>query len=166
MSVMMKKLTHTQMIVLGYLIIILCGTVLLMMPAASRDAQPTPMVDAMFTSTSAVCVTGLVIADTWQKWSIFGQVVILTIIQIGGLGLSISLSWRGVQIGHYVGGFAAGGVYLIFCLVYIGEVVGVGAAYHPAVQEVGVLAPYLVQMPEVVYLCTSEGAVRGHESQV
>lgn len=86
MSVMMKKLTHTQMIVLGYLIIILCGTLLLMMPAASRDGQATPMVDAMFTSTSAVCVTGLVIADTWQKWSMFGQVVILSIIQIGGLG--------------------------------------------------------------------------------
>ena len=86
MSVMMKKLTHTQMIVLGYLIIILCGTMLLMTPAASRDAQATPMVDAMFTSTSAVCVTGLVIADTWEKWSLFGQVVILTIIQIGGLG--------------------------------------------------------------------------------
>lgn len=86
MSVMMKKLTHTQMIVLGYLLIILCGTMLLMLPAASKDGQATPFVDAMFTSTSAVCVTGLVIADTWQKWTMFGQVVILSIIQIGGLG--------------------------------------------------------------------------------
>lgn len=74
------------MIVVGYVLIIFTGTALLMLPAASRDGQMTPMIDALFTATSASCVTGLVIADTVQKWSLFGQIVILTLIQIGGLG--------------------------------------------------------------------------------
>lgn len=86
MSIIIKKMTHTQMIVIGYILIILCGACLLMLPAASKDGQATPMIDALFTATSASCVTGLIIADTFQKWTMFGQIVILGLIQIGGLG--------------------------------------------------------------------------------
>lgn len=86
MNLISKKLTQTQMIVIGYLLIILFGTALLMLPAATRSREATPFLDALFTSTSASCVTGLVIADTSRNWSLFGQGVILCLIQIGGLG--------------------------------------------------------------------------------
>lgn len=81
-----KKLSHLQVIALGYLLIITCGALLLMLPAASRDGTSTSFTDALFTATSASCVTGLVIADTAVHWSLFGQIVILAMIQIGGLG--------------------------------------------------------------------------------
>ena len=81
-----KHLTRTQMIVLGYFLIIFIGAGLLTLPIATRSGVSTPFIDALFTSTSAVCVTGLVIADTFTYWSVFGQCVIITIIQIGGLG--------------------------------------------------------------------------------
>lgn len=81
-----KKFTQTQLIAGGFLLIILVGTLLLMLPIASRTNQITPFVDALFTATSAACVTGLVVHDTYQYWSLFGQFVILLLIQIGGLG--------------------------------------------------------------------------------
>ena len=86
MKMKIRRLTQTQMIVVGYLLIILIGAMLLMLPAASRDGKVTPFIDALFTSASASCVTGLVVADTYQKWTMFGQCVILLLIQIGGLG--------------------------------------------------------------------------------
>ena len=86
MKVMIRKLTQTQMIVIGYALIIMTGSLLLMLPAASRDGLATPFPDALFTATSASCVTGLVIADTFSKWTMFGQCIILALIQIGGLG--------------------------------------------------------------------------------
>lgn len=81
-----KRLTQTQMIVIGYVLIIAAGTFLLILPVSTREGIFTSPVDALFTATSASCVTGLVIADTFQHWSMFGQTVILTLIQIGGLG--------------------------------------------------------------------------------
>lgn len=88
-----KKLIHarrhvsqTQFIAYGFFCIIITGTLLLMLPFASRDGQSEPFLNCLFTATSASCVTGLVVADTWSQWSLFGQLVILTMIQIGGLG--------------------------------------------------------------------------------
>ena len=86
MGRMEKRLTQTQMIVIGYVLIIVTGTLLLMLPASTREGVFTSPVDALFTATSASCVTGLIIADTFQYWSVFGQCVILLLIQIGGLG--------------------------------------------------------------------------------
>lgn len=83
---MFKRLSRTQTIALGFFIIICIGTLLLMLPIASRNGTMTGFHDALFTATSATCVTGLVVADTYQHWSIFGQAVILCLIQIGGLG--------------------------------------------------------------------------------
>lgn len=86
MALLAKRLTQTQMIVIGYCMIVFLGAVLLMLPISAREGVSTPFIDALFTSTSAACVTGLVIADTFQYWSTFGQSVILILIQIGGLG--------------------------------------------------------------------------------
>lgn len=88
-----KKLIHarrhvsqTQFIAYGFFCVIITGILLLMLPFASRDGQSEPFLNCLFTATSASCVTGLVVADTWSQWSLFGQLVILTMIQIGGLG--------------------------------------------------------------------------------
>ena len=75
------------MIILGFAAIILMGAVLLMLPFSSAAGNTTPFTDALFTSTSAVCVTGLVVHDTAAYWSVFGQSVILVLIQIGGMGV-------------------------------------------------------------------------------
>ena len=78
---------HASMVIaLGFLLIILAGAMLLTLPAASRSGEPTAFIDALFTATSATCVTGLVTVGTATHWSGFGQVVILLLIQIGGLG--------------------------------------------------------------------------------
>ncbi|MDK2799028.1 MAG: trk/ktr system potassium uptake protein [Clostridiales bacterium] len=76
----------TQAIVLGFATIILIGAVLLNLPIASKDGQSIGFLNALFTATSAVCVTGLVVVDTYTHWTVFGQIIILTLIQIGGLG--------------------------------------------------------------------------------
>lgn len=82
-----KHLTSFQMIILGFAGVILLGTFLLMLPVSSADGIVTPFDEALFTSTSAVCVTGLVVQDTGSYWSGFGQTVILILIQTGGLGV-------------------------------------------------------------------------------
>ena len=80
-------ITSFQMIILGFLSVILLGCLLLTLPIATRDGNGASFSDALFTSTSAVCVTGLVIHDTATYWSFFGQGVILMLIQIGGMGV-------------------------------------------------------------------------------
>ena len=82
----------TRIIAVCFAAIILLGTVLLMLPTASRDGSSCPLVKALFTATSATCVTGLVMADTWSQWSTFGQIVIITLIEIGGLGFMSAAS--------------------------------------------------------------------------
>ena len=82
-----KRLTSFQTIILGFAAVILMGAALLMLPISSRSRCFTPFHEALFTSTSAVCVTGLVVQDTASYWSLFGQGVILILIQIGGLGV-------------------------------------------------------------------------------
>lgn len=80
------KLTASHIIAYSFLAVILIGAVLLSLPISSANGQGTNFIDALFTSTSAVCVTGLVVVNTMTYWSIFGKIVILTLIQIGGLG--------------------------------------------------------------------------------
>ena len=81
-----KSFTYPQMIALGYFSLIVVGTILLSLPIASRNNISAGFVNALFTATSATCVTGLVVFDTFIQWSFFGQMVILLLIQIGGLG--------------------------------------------------------------------------------
>lgn len=80
---MIKRRTNVEIIALGFAIVILVGTFLLLLPVSS---DRTDFLDALFTATSATCVTGLVVYDTATHWTLFGQIVILLLIQIGGLG--------------------------------------------------------------------------------
>lgn len=82
-----KKLSSAQIIILGFAGVILLGSLLLMLPIATRDGCGAGFADALFTATSAVCVTGLIVQDTATYWSGFGQAVILLLIQIGGMGV-------------------------------------------------------------------------------
>lgn len=80
-------MTSFQLIIMGFAGVILLGTVLLMLPFSSAEKVITPFHEALFTATSAVCVTGLVVKDTGSYWSLAGQTIILALIQIGGLGV-------------------------------------------------------------------------------
>lgn len=81
-----KPVSATKLIAVIFAVIICCGTALLMLPVASRDGNSCPFLSALFTATSATCVTGLTPFDTWTQWSGFGQTVLLCLIEIGGLG--------------------------------------------------------------------------------
>ena len=80
-------MTSFQLIIMGFAGVILLGTVLLMLPFSSAEKVITPFHEALFTATSAVCVTGLVVKDTGSYWSLAGQTIILALIQTGGLGV-------------------------------------------------------------------------------
>ena len=86
------RLNATQTIAVGFAVIILIGAGLLALPAASRTGVSCGFFPALFTATSATCVTGLVLFDTYTQWSVFGQVVIITLIEIGGLGFMSAAS--------------------------------------------------------------------------
>ena len=86
-SIKHKHITSFQIIILGFLFLIVLGSLLLMLPIATKDGDGAIFSDAIFTATSAVCVTGLVVRDTATYWSVFGQGVILFLIQIGGMGI-------------------------------------------------------------------------------
>ena len=81
-----QGLSQTQYIAFGFFLLIMTGTFLLMLPISSKSGKGMDFLGALFTATSASCVTGLVVADTWTQWSLFGQLVVITMIQIGGLG--------------------------------------------------------------------------------
>ncbi len=135
-----RHISPFQIIILGFLSVILLGTVLLMLPIATVDRTWTGFVEAMFTSVSATCVTGLVVYNTAEYWSVFGQVVILCLIQIGGMGvvtIAISIArFSGKKIGlvqrntmqeaisaHQLGGIVKM-TNFIFRMVLIIELVG------------------------------------------
>ena len=81
-----ERMTRTQVIAFGYFLVIALGTILLMLPIATNPGKQTNFLTSLFTATSATCVTGLVVVDTSTHWTLFGQIVILGMIQIGGLG--------------------------------------------------------------------------------
>jgi trk system potassium uptake protein TrkH len=81
------RMTTTRVIALGFFLTILAGTLLLSLPFATVKGEHTGILDALFTATTSVCVTGLVVVDTISHWTIFGKIIILILIQIGGLGV-------------------------------------------------------------------------------
>ena len=92
-----KQWSSFEIIILGFAGVILAGALLLMLPVASREGNVTPFTETLFTATSAACVTGLAVRDTGSYWSVFGQSVILLLIQIGGLGvvtIAVSIAFR------------------------------------------------------------------------
>lgn len=93
--IMKKKrysISTTQAILLSFLVVILLGTLLLTLPISSASGKATPFVDALFTATTSTCVTGLVVVPTVSSWSTFGHIVILVLIQVGGLGVVTIMS--------------------------------------------------------------------------
>jgi len=98
-----KTLTPAQLIVLTYIVVILVGTILLYLPLALKSGQYNSIVDAVFTATSAVCVAGLTVVDTGLFYSSFGHVVILVLIQIGGLGLITVTTFYALLLGKRIG---------------------------------------------------------------
>lgn len=135
------KINSIQIIALGFAATILVGALLLSVPIASRDGSPLVFTDALFTATSATCVTGLVVYDTYTQFALFGQIVILCLIQIGGLGFmtvatfffmmirrKIGLAERGLLM-ESVNAFQIGGVVRLVRRVLIGTAAfeGLGA---------------------------------------
>lgn len=82
-----NKFSTTRMIATGFLVAIIIGTILLSLPIATKDRTVTPFIDSLFTATTSICVTGLTTVSTLDHWSLFGKVVILLLIQFGGLGV-------------------------------------------------------------------------------
>ena len=86
------RLSPAHIIPLSFLLAIAVGTLLLLLPASSAEGVETDLLTALFTSTTSVCVTGLVVVDTYAHWSLFGKIVILILIQLGGLGIVSAIS--------------------------------------------------------------------------
>ena len=99
---MKLRLSPTRLIALGFLVLILVGALILMLPIASKTESAT-FSEALFTATSATCVTGLVVRDTFTSWTGFGQAVILILIQIGGLGLMTVITLFSFALGKRLG---------------------------------------------------------------
>ncbi|MCI2048852.1 MAG: Trk family potassium uptake protein [Lachnospiraceae bacterium] len=97
------KISSAQVILFGFLAIILTGALLLMLPVASADGRSADLTTALFTSASAVCVTGLVVRDTATGWTLFGQVVILLLIQVGGMGVIMTAISAAMLSGRRIG---------------------------------------------------------------
>lgn len=97
------KLSYTKIVAGGYFLLLIIGTFLLMLPAASKSGEWTAFPDALTTATSASCVTGLIVFDTFTHWSLFGQAVLLVLIQIGGLGYMTIITLFSVLIGRKIG---------------------------------------------------------------
>lgn len=102
-SKLIKKLSRVQIIAFGFLGVILIGSLLLMLPFSTRSGQTTSYVDALFTATSATCVTGLTPFDTYTHWTLFGQLVILFMIQLGGIGFMTVITMATLFMRHKIG---------------------------------------------------------------
>src|SRR5690606_7714593 len=92
-----------RIVVVGFALAAACGTVLLALPASSESGEATGFVTALFTSISALCVTGLIVVDTPEYWSTFGELVILGLIQLGGLGIMTTASLLGLLVSRRFG---------------------------------------------------------------
>ena len=98
-----KRSSPARTLVVGFLLIIAAGTLLLWLPFSSSSGEPTPLFDCLFTATSATCVTGLIIYDTFTHWSLFGQLVIALLIQVGGLGFVTIITFFNIAAGKKLG---------------------------------------------------------------
>ena len=141
-----KKLSSFQIIILGFLGTILLGTAILMLPVSVADGQGASFKDALFTSTSAVCVTGLVVRDTAIYWSGFGQAVILVLIQLGGLGIVSFAAFIGIISGRKATLMERGVLQDSFSAPQIGGVVKM-TAFIFRIALIAELAGALLMMP-------------------
>lgn len=99
---LLNQMSPPKFLALGFLTITLCGTLLLKLPLSSAYGTPTPLIDAFFTAVSAISVTGLAVVDTGTHWSGFGQIVMLILIQLGGLGFMTSATWIALMLNRRI----------------------------------------------------------------
>jgi len=92
------KLSPPRVLALGFALIILIGAVLLSLPVSSIDGLPPTFIDALFTAASATCVTGLIVLDTSSQYSMFGQIVIIALVQLGGIGFMTAATWFAIAV--------------------------------------------------------------------
>ena len=97
------RFSTTEIIAFSFLAAILAGACLLSLPISSSSGEPTNFIDSLFTATSSTCVTGLVVVPTFEHWSIFGKIVVLLLIQCGGLGIVTLTSLAMIIIGKKLG---------------------------------------------------------------
>lgn len=97
-----SKMSAVRILALGFAVVILLGGVILSLPICSREGRYTSLMDSLFTATSAVCVTGLVTVDTGTYWNTLGQVIIMTLIEIGGLGFMSITTFIAVILGKKI----------------------------------------------------------------
>ena len=98
-----SNMSYPKVVAFGFAMLIVIGTILLMLPISSRDGHSAGFINALFTATSASCVTGLVVYDTYLHWTLFGQIVILLLIQIGGLGFITILAFFAMLMNRRIG---------------------------------------------------------------
>ena len=98
-----RPLAPNRALALGFLAIILAGALLLMLPIANRGGKVLSFLDSLFTATSATCVTGLVVADTWTQFNLLGQIILLALIQVGGLGYMTMMLQASLLMGRKIG---------------------------------------------------------------
>lgn len=98
-----KRFSPARTLVIGFLVIIAAGTLLLCLPISSKSGEFTPIFDCLFTATSASCVTGMTIYDTYIHWSLFGQIIIALLVQVGGLGFVTIITFFNIAVGKKLG---------------------------------------------------------------
>jgi len=103
LSMRIPLLRPARLMAVGFVAVIVVSTGLLMLPVSSADGSATGVITALFTATSATCVTGLAVVDTAEHWSRFGEIVILALIQIGGLGVMPLATMLGIVVARRVG---------------------------------------------------------------
>ena len=175
-----RKLSSSQIILVGFAAVILIGAFLLMLPFATNSGQSTSFWDALFTSTSAVCVTGLIVQDTALYWSGFGQFIILLLIQIGGMGVitvavainmasgkKISLMQRSTMqdaiSAHHVGGIVE---FTGFILkgIFLFELLGALALMTVFIPEYGIKGIWMAVFHSISAFCNAGFDLMGTKS--
>ena len=175
-----RQISSSQIILLGFALVIALGALVLMLPVSSRTGTMTPFLNCLFTSTSAVCVTGLVVYDTATHWSAFGQGVILLLIQIGGMGVitvaaaitmasgkKISLMQRSTMqdavSAHHVGGIVR---FTGFILkgIFLFELLGALVLMTVFIPEYGVKGIWLAVFHSISAFCNAGFDLMGTNS--
>jgi len=175
-----RQIRSSQIILLGFALVIALGALVLMLPVSSRAGTATPFLNCLFTSTSAVCVTGLVVYDTASHWSAFGQGVILLLIQIGGMGVitvaaaitmasgkKISLMQRSTMqdavSAHHVGGIVRFTGFILKGILLF-EVLGALVLMTVFVPEFGLRGIWLAVFHSVSAFCNAGFDLMGADS--
>lgn len=175
-----RLFSNAQILILGFLIVVVLGSLLLALPVATREGVATPFVDCIFTATSATCVTGLVVEVTSSYWSIFGQIVILVLIQIGGIGfmtfVTLIMFFIKGQVGLFgrkmfmesAGIMNLGSVFILFKQILLGTLIieGVGATIlsFVFVQDYGAYGIYLAIFHSISAFCNAGFDLLGEQS--